>query len=541
VGLHLQRDPGGGVSTAPVAGTAAAAAAEVDALRSELSEFHTRIWSFSEPAWREYRSVAAYVDLLRAEGFTVESGSAGMPTAFHATWGDAGPAIGMYAEYDASPGYSQQAVPRRAPRDGLHKWAPGFTDAHSALGVGALGGALAAKRVLEHSGGPGRIHLFGEPAEKVCGSKAVHAAKGYYDGLDAAISYHPLFENTALGDIQNCMYWSAVFTFECTDAEPWVTTAQRDEVGHGAHNSVRSPGAVDALGLMMTAAKYAQDNMFPRTGLWSLNSVILGAGNATADNLPARIGQIQYSWRSPLLEIQDQVLEVLQRCARHAAGLANCEVRMRWVTQTRPGLANSVLSDLVHENLLAFGPAEFPAEATQFGRALERELGADPSPDPFLDGIRTVRSPQDHDTEARRSLPPWQDCTGADDYTEYTWHAPTVRFFTAKPLLRITGGDMNHWANNAMNGLPAAIDPCWAYASKVIAATALRLIDDPALLAAAHQEFGVRKETANDRFLRPLLPSGFAPPIDLPWPEYVQTARGYEWQLPTTVNFGEPL
>src|SRR6478609_8850258 len=183
----------------------------VEEIRPQLSDFHHDIWSYSESAWREYRSVRRYVAVLREEGFEVEEGSGGMPTAFHATWGDGGPEIGMYAEYDATPGYNQDATTVRQPREGLHKWAPGFTDAHSALGVGALAGAIAAKRALTESGRAGRIHLFGEPAEKVCGSKA----------LDAAISYHPYWHNTALWDITNNLYWSAVFTFQCPENEPW--------------------------------------------------------------------------------------------------------------------------------------------------------------------------------------------------------------------------------------------------------------------------------------------------------------------------------
>jgi aminobenzoyl-glutamate utilization protein B len=515
------------------------AVGEVDRLLPQLSDFHRQIWSYAEPVWREYRSAAAYVELLKAEGFEVEAGSGDMPTAFHARWGDSGPAIGMYAEYDATPGYSQDTVPRRQPREGFHPWAPGFTDAHSALGVGALSGALALKRTLESTGGGGQIHFFGEPAEKVCGSKAVHAAKGYYDGLDAAISYHPLYENTALWDVTNCLYWSAVFTFQCPENEPWVAGAS-EQFGQGAHNSVRSPGAVDAMGLMMTAVKYAKENMFPRTGLWTMNEIPLGAANATADNLAPRIAQLQFSWRSPLYEIQTQILDVLQRQARHVAGLANCEVTMRWVTKTRPGLKNHTLTTATYENLLAYGPAVWGEEALEFGRALERELGHEASEDPFLPAIRRVQSPQEQDAEVRQTLPPWQDCTGADDYTEYSWQTPTVRFFTAKPVLRVQP-DFNHWANNSMNGLAAAIDPVWSYAGKVVAATALQLIDDPDLLRASKEEFERNKGAAQAEYQAPLLPADFAPPVELPWPEYVQTARGYEWQLPTTAYFGEPV
>src|SRR5689334_20226678 len=157
----------------------------LDRERQRLSDFDLEIWRYAEPAWREYKSAGAYVELLREAGFEVEAGSGGMPTAFAATWGDSGPVIGSYAEYDAVPGNSQQPVPYQAPREGLHPYAAGHTDPHSMLGTASLAAMLAAKAALEASGTPGRLILFGEPAEKICASKPIHAAKGYYDRLDA--------------------------------------------------------------------------------------------------------------------------------------------------------------------------------------------------------------------------------------------------------------------------------------------------------------------------------------------------------------------
>ncbi|SEF18856.1 hypothetical protein [Jiangella alba] len=512
----------------------------VEDLAPELSEFHRQIWSYSESAWREYRSAKLYVDRLRAEGFEVEEGSGGMPTAFHATWGSGGPQVAAYAEYDATPGYSQDAVAERGPQPGLHHWAPGFTDAHSALGVGALAGAIAAKRALEETGGPGTIHLFGEPAEKVCGSKAVHAAKGYYDDLDAAISYHPYWHNTALWDITNCLYWSVVFTFECVEEEPWGKELFRSN-SVGSHNLVRSPGALDALSLMVTTTKYTKENMFPSTGSWTLNEAVLGASHATADNLPPRISQLQFSWRSPLYDIQEQIQDVLVRNARHVAAITNTQVSMRWVTRTRPGLPNHALTTALYENLTELGPTTFGPEARAFAAQLEKAVGLEPSEAPFLPENEVLISPQETDRSIREHLVPWQDCTGADDYTEYSWHAPTVRFFTSKPFLGQLGIDLWHWANNAMNGYPAAIDPCWVKGGQTIAATALQVIDDEAMLAAAKDEYDRRRGEADPRLVRPLLPADFAAPTELPWPEYVQTSRGFEWTLPTTRDYGERI
>jgi aminobenzoyl-glutamate utilization protein B len=161
---------------------------------SALSDWNQTIWHYGETAWREYKSAAWYVDLLRQEGFEVEEASGGMPTAFAATYrrGE-GPVVAGYAEYDGLPGNCQKAATYQAPRDGLSRHAGGHTDPHSALGMGSLGGLLAAKAAMEQHDIPGTLKFFGECAEKVRGSKPIHAARGYYDGLDAMISFHPCY------------------------------------------------------------------------------------------------------------------------------------------------------------------------------------------------------------------------------------------------------------------------------------------------------------------------------------------------------------
>ena len=87
---------------------------------AELSEWCSQIFEFGETAWREYNSAAWYVSKLREEGFSVEEGSGGMPTAFCAQWSNGeGPTIGLYAEYDGIPGNCQAAATQKRPRDGL--------------------------------------------------------------------------------------------------------------------------------------------------------------------------------------------------------------------------------------------------------------------------------------------------------------------------------------------------------------------------------------------------------------------------------------
>src|SRR6185295_4256057 len=109
----------------------------VNERQRDWSGWNHHIWSLAETAWREYRSAEWYVAKLKAEGFSVEAGSGGMPTAFSATWSNGkGPTVMAYAEYDAVPGNCQIADTFKSPRKGLSRFAGGHTDPHSALGIG---------------------------------------------------------------------------------------------------------------------------------------------------------------------------------------------------------------------------------------------------------------------------------------------------------------------------------------------------------------------------------------------------------------------
>ncbi|MCP5150590.1 MAG: amidohydrolase [Ectothiorhodospiraceae bacterium] len=513
----------------------------VDSHAGALSDWHATIWDLHEPAWREYRSAAWYVERLRAEGFEVEAGSGGMPTAFCATWGDGGPTIGSYAEYDAVPGNSQDRVPYECPRPGVHRWAAGHTDPHSALGIAALGGVLAAKAAMERHGIRGRIKFMGEPAEKTCGSKPIHAAKGYYDDIDAAVSFHPSFgslrANTTILDTHCGAYWSCIYTFECAHPETWSASRERSEMA-SAHTMARAPGANDALCLMYTTTKYTKEAMLPHTGTWTLNEAILGAGDATADNLAPRFAQIQYAWRAPTLAMQERIAEVLDRNAEHVAAMTCTRVRKAWVTRTRPGLPNHALAHLCYRNLAAVGAPVWDEAALAFCREIQGNLGLEPMAQPVLAAMRTLSTPEQCEANVRRELPEWQLNYTSDDYTDWTWHTPTVRLIVGRCTLEPPrpGYQYPAWAWNALGGHAPTIDPTVQVAAKTIGATIVDLLTEPSALAAARAEFEQRTGggIGGTRWVAPLLPADFEPPIGFHWPEYVTTARGHEWYIPTT-------
>ena len=134
---------------------------------------------------------------------------------------------------------------------------------------------------------------------------------------------------------------------------------------------------------MYTTTKYTREAMLPATGYWTLNESILAAGHATSDNLPPRFSQIQYSWRAPTLDIQEQIWRVLENNARHVAAITHCRLDVDWVTKTRPGLPNHALADLTFRNLEVVGAPVYAEEAKEFGREIQRTLGLEPMAEPF--------------------------------------------------------------------------------------------------------------------------------------------------------------
>jgi aminobenzoyl-glutamate utilization protein B len=514
--------------------------------RSRLSDHHLQIWAYAEPAWREYRSAAFFVDVLSKEGFEVEAGSATMPTAFRATWGRGKPVLATYAEYDAVPGMSQAPVPYRAPRPGSNRWAAGHTDPHSALGIGALAGVLAAKAAMERHRLPGTLRFFGEPAEKVCGSKPVHAVHGYYDDLDAAISFHPTslpaLANSTVWDTHCGCYWSKIYTFECPEPETWGSAGAREGTNN-THTVARAQAALDAVCLMYTTTKYTKEAMLPHRGTWTLNEFIPVAGQATSDNLAPTIGQIQYSWRCPSLSMAERIQAVLDQNARHVASITHCTVTGGWVTKTRVGLPNHAMAEITYRNLELAGPPSFNEEARAFARAIQRNLGVEPMSDPFMPEIQELTPPSVGEARLRQMLPPWQTSYTSDDYVEYTWHTPTSRLYVGRPMLRPPSADHRYpdWPRNALGGVPAAIDTLWYTAGRGVGATLVELSMSPGEVARARAEFLERTGggIGGSKWVPPLLPEGFRAPVHYRWPEYITTARGEEWWIPDLPPAGE--
>jgi aminobenzoyl-glutamate utilization protein B len=148
--------------------------------------------------------------------------------------------------------------------------------------------------------------------------------------------------------------------------------------------------------------------------------------------------------------------------------------------------------------------------------------------EPLLGMMGELTTPAEGEALLRGEMPPWQKSYTSDDYTEYTWHAPTVRLYVGRCLLEAPrpGYEYPAWVYNALGGYPATIDPTVVCAAKTVGATIVDLIERPDALERARTEFRDRTGggigTAGFRS-----PEGPAP-IDTAGPS-TTTPRGEEW------------
>jgi aminobenzoyl-glutamate utilization protein B len=235
----------------------------------------------------------------------------------------------------------------------------------------------------------------------------------------------------------------------------------------------------------------------------------------------------------------EQIARVLDHNADCAARAAHCSWRRSWVTKSRPGVANHALAEAAYRNILGAGPPRWGEEAIRLAQAIQGELGLEPMAKPYHEVAEATIAPQEAEAILRRDMPATQLNMTSDDYTEYCWHCPTVRFYIGRPMLKAPPGfAYPAWAMNALGGLRAAIDPMIRTAAKVVGATIIDLISDRGLVARAKAEFAQRTGggIGGRSWIAPLLPADFRPPIDFRWPEYVTTERGEEWWIPTRAD-----
>ena len=143
----------------------------MDRQSDQLISMSDEIWALAENSFEEVKSSKILADYAEAQGFEVERGLIGIPTAFLASYGSGKPIIGVIGEFDALPGVSQKAVPNKDP---LEEGASGHGCGHNLLGAGAMGAVVAIKEMMEAGKLKGTIRYYGTPAEEKIFWKSIH-------------------------------------------------------------------------------------------------------------------------------------------------------------------------------------------------------------------------------------------------------------------------------------------------------------------------------------------------------------------------------
>jgi len=155
-----------------------------------IQHIANEVWQFAELSLQEIKSAQLIINILQEQGFSITSkGTAGVPTAFMAEYGNGTPVLGFLVEYDALPGLGNEPVPYREPRK--DQVTSGHGCGHNLLGAGTIGAAIALKNVLAEQKLPGTIRVYGCAAEETEGAKVYMARAGLFKDLDAALHWHP--------------------------------------------------------------------------------------------------------------------------------------------------------------------------------------------------------------------------------------------------------------------------------------------------------------------------------------------------------------
>ena len=164
------------------------AAADVDAMSVFTQQMVDSVFSFGELGFQEIETNRYLIDILKKNGFSVEEGVAGIPTAFMATWGSGKPVLALGSDIDGIPQASQK--PGVAYHDPIIEGAPGHGEGHNSGEPLNITAAIAVKKIMEREKLPGTIRIWSGTAEELVGTKAYFVRAGLFKDVDVALFTH---------------------------------------------------------------------------------------------------------------------------------------------------------------------------------------------------------------------------------------------------------------------------------------------------------------------------------------------------------------
>ncbi|MGC9520351.1 MAG: amidohydrolase [Anaerolineae bacterium] len=461
----------------------------IDEHHALIVDAHQRAWELAEIGLQETETSRLLADLLETDGFKVERGVAGMPTAFVATYGSGEPMIGMLAELDALPELSQEAVPYQKPRV---EGGAGHGCGHCGYAATALGAALATKAAMEAHGIPGTIKCFGCPAEETLVGKVFMVRDGIFDGLDACIGHHPGSANAVSLGSGNAMN-SVKFEFF-------------GKASHAGGSPEQGISALDAVELMNVGVNYMREHVVQETRM----HYVIEEGGHEPNVVPA-YARSWYYVRAPERDLVDRYYEWVLRIADGADLMANTTHKVRFLTGVHNSIANRPLAELIVANMRDIGAPIYTDEELDFAA----ELGKSISREQKRAGLRKSLLPDamellDVDLNTRIYDPYGEERKGgggSTDVADVSWNTPTIEFNTASFVVGTPG---HSWQNVAACGTSIG-HKSTLFAAKVMATTTLDLLTQPEELRRVQEDWKARM--AGREYQSPL-PPDLEPPLD---------------------------
>ena len=446
----------------------------VEAKKDEILALSDKIWEYAELSMLEVKSTKAYVALLKAEGFQVEENLCGIPTAFSGSYGSGRPRIGILGEYDALSGLSQEAgVTEKKP---LVEDGSGQGCGHNLLGAASLSAAIAVKDAIAAGKLQGTVIFYGCPGEEGCAGKTFMARDGLFKDLDAAITWHPSSTNeVTTGSNAACL--QMVYEFAGTAA-------------HAAGNPWEGRSALDGAEMMNMGVQFLREHMEPKC---SIHYSIADAGGISPNVVQPK-AKLIYMVRAATVRKAKALLARVNDIAKGAALMSGTTVTWHQLDGTADTLSNTVLEQLLYDNLVEAPMPEYTQEEWDFAEELRKTYHHEGLParnvenNPVL--RRQIAELSNKGTKAINDFvvpyyPANPYSPGSTDVGDVSWLTPTAQFNTATWPSQVPG----HSWQVVATGKTGIAYKGLLYAAKTLAGTAADLMEKPELLQKAREEF----------------------------------------------------
>ncbi len=444
------------------------AAASIEKHRGELVSLSDQIWAFAETALREKKSAKLLADYAEQQGFRVERGVAGMPTAFIASYGEGSPVIGILGEYDALPGISQKASPVKEP---LEAGAGGQGCGHNLFGAASMGAAVAVKELMAAGKLKGTVRFYGTPAEESVGGKVYMVRAGLFRDVDAVLVWHPDDETEV--DTQTAQ------------AIVDLVVEFHGKAAHAASDPWNGRSAVDGLELFTHGLNMMREHIRPTA---RIHYTIMKGGD-----VPNVIPEYAKLWLWLRDTDRGRVADMLERTRKMAEGaaqMAGVTASVRVQAGSHEMLLSRVGGRALHANLVRLGAIPFTEEEQEFARTIQRATGVEPK------GLDGSIHPFDENQQMEG---------GSTDVGDVSWNVPTIHFsLTTAPA----DAPWHAWPVVATGGMSIG-HKGMTHAAKTLAMTAVDLFEDAPLRATMRKEF---EEKTKGTVYKPFIPDG-PPPL----------------------------